>query len=65
MCGAWRSVTRSDFAGIGKTRLECSAGVAVDHDDIMPGLGEIPGRRNADDAAAKSRDLQAFSLRLI
>lgn len=65
VCGAWRSVTGRDFAGIGKTRLECSAGVPVDHDDIMPGPGEIPGRCNADDAAAKSSDLQAFSLRLI
>ena len=53
--GPGGGVAGADLAGVGEARLQRRTALPVDHGDLVSGLGEVIGRRDADHAAPQDR----------
>ena len=48
------AVAHRDLRSVGEAGFECSVGLAVDHDDFVTALQQVPRRADADDAGAEN-----------
>ncbi|MNC43717.1 hypothetical protein D3C75_925920 [compost metagenome] len=60
--GPGRGIAGRNLAGVGEAGLQRRAALAVDHRDLVAGLGQIVGRRHANDAGAQDCDLHGLDL---
>ncbi|MNX75849.1 hypothetical protein D3C86_1073380 [compost metagenome] len=60
--GPGRGIAGRNLARIGEAGLQRRAALAVDHRDLVAGLGQIVGRRHPDDAGAQDCDLHGLDL---